>query len=175
MNVTSQNHVHMRLGLLIILFVLACFTSNSQGNGKGSLYDPSENAPAAIVKKTKEAKESGKHLLVQVGNNGCVWCRRFHQLTVEDRGIDSVLSANFIIYRLNTSPENPNEKLLSRFGFPQRFGYPVFLVLNGKGELIHTQNSVYLEKGTAYDRERVLEFLGHWSPQALKPERYKQQ
>jgi thioredoxin-related protein len=148
--------------------------ARSQDPKKVSLYDVTENASAAIIQKTKLAKETGKHLLVQVGNNGCLWCWRFHQFVSSDPAIDSLLKANYILYHLNSSPENKNEKLLRKFRFPQRFGYPVFLVLNGKGELIHTQNSTYLEQGLSYKKELVVEFLNQWSPQALQPARYNQ-
>ena len=84
-----------------------------------------------------------------------------------------MLVSNYELYHLNTSPENKNEKLLASYGFPQRFGYPVFLVINAKGMVIHTQNSVYLEEGATYNRQKIMEFLEQWSPRALNPETYK--
>ena len=159
--------------LISIFLILFSSIAQSQEAAK-ALYDPADDASATITKKTKMAKESGKHLLIQVGNNGCVCCRRFHQFVSSDPALDSLLHKNYILYHLNSSPENKNEKLLRKFGFPQRFGFPVFLVLNGKGELIHTQNSTYLEQGLGYKRELVAEFLNQWSPQALEPARYTQ-
>jgi hypothetical protein len=48
----------------------------------------------------------------------------------------------------------------SKLGYPQRFGYPVFVILNGDGERIHTQNSEYLENGKgSYDKNKVQSFL----------------
>ena len=35
--------------------------------------------------------------------------------------------------------------ILAKYGYPQRFGFPVFIVLDGNGNRIHTQNSAYLE------------------------------
>ena len=77
---------------------------------------------------------------------------------------------------MNYSKENYNAKLLAKYGYPQRFGFQVFLVLNGDGKLIETQNSWYLEDGKkSYDRDKVIEFLTDWSPLALDPKQYKEQ
>jgi hypothetical protein len=64
---------------------------------------------------------------------------------------------------------------LEKFGYPQRFGFPVFLILNGTGELLHSQNSVYLEEGKGYNEKTVAGFLSDWSPSAFDPKRYKDQ
>ena len=61
-----------------------------------------------------------------------------------------------------------NSKTLAKLGFPQRFGFPVFIILNEKGERIHTQSSEYLEDGkSSYDKKKVMGFLQMWSPDAL--------
>ena len=41
--------------------------------------------------------------------------------------------------------------------------------LDGDGKLIHTQNSVYLEKDKNYGEKLVNDFLKQWSPKALHP------
>ncbi|MNC89377.1 hypothetical protein D3C83_53020 [compost metagenome] len=79
------------------------------------------------------------------------------------------------MYHLNYSKENYNKEVLAKYGFPQRFGFPVFLVLNAEGKLIHTQNSAYLEEDKGYSKRKVVEFFNHWSPKAFKPEQYKEQ
>mgnify|MGYP007004043300 CR=1 FL=1 len=73
----------------------------------------------------------------------------------------------------NYSKENKNEDVLKSLQFPQRFGYPVFVILNSKGELIHTQNSAYLEKGEGYSKEIVMDFFHQWRKDALDEKNYK--
>lgn len=161
---------------LIIFTVL--FVSNhslAQDLKNFNLYDPSENAEQKIAALVKQAKTEGKNVFVQIGGNWCIWCARFHQLVTADASIDSVIRANYLVYHLNYSKENKNEALLAKMGYPQRFGFPVFLVLNDDGKLIHTQNSVYLEDGKGYNIKAVIGFLNDWSPAALDPKKYKEQ
>ena len=50
----------------------------SQDMTKFKLYNPEENAKKEIAEAVKQAKESGKHVLVQIGGNWCIWCARFN-------------------------------------------------------------------------------------------------
>jgi hypothetical protein len=77
-----------------------------------------------------------------------------------------------VVYHLNYSKENKNQDVLAKYSYPQRFGFPVFLILDGAGKLLHTQNSAYLEQDKGYSREKILDFLNGWTKNALDPERY---
>src|SRR5258706_6536521 len=107
---------------------------------KFNLYADGENAEQKIAEVVKEAQKESKHVFIQVGGNWCIWCARFHDFITADGSIDSLIRANYIVYHLNYSEENKNLKLLAEYGYPQRFGFPVFLILDGKGKLLHTQN-----------------------------------
>jgi thiol:disulfide interchange protein len=165
----------MRTVLFAIAFLFCGIIATSQDMAKFNLYKPTENATAEIAKAIKEAKASGKHVFIQIGGNWCIWCARFHDFVGTDKSLDSVMKSNFVVYHLNYGKENYNKDVMARYGFPQRFDFPVFLILNAEGELIHTQNSAYLEEGKGYSKEKVTEFFNHWSPKALKPEQYKEQ
>jgi thioredoxin-related protein len=164
----------MRIFFLLLLMI-TCETVFSQDMTKFKLYKPEENAEASIAAAVKEAKAQGKHVFIQVGGNWCVWCARFNDFVTSDLSIDSLIQKNYIVYHLNWSKENKNEKLLKKYNFPQRFGFPVFLVLDGKGDLIHTQNSEYLEMEKGYDKKKVVEFFQNWTASALDPANYKDQ
>jgi len=84
-----------------------------------------------------------------------------------------MLNNNYVVYHLNYSPENKNEAYLKKLGFPQRFGFPVLVILDADGNRLNTQDSSLLEKGNGYDREKVKNFLYAWSPVALKESNYK--
>jgi len=74
---------------------------------------------------------------------------------------------------LNTSRENKNSDILADLCYPQRFGFPVLVVLDAEGKRLHTQNSAYLEQEKSYSPEKVFEFLKHWTPAAIDPKNYQ--
>lgn len=162
-----------RIALFFVISSIIYGSAEAQDLKANKLYNPSENAEAALEKLIKQAGKEKKHVFIQVGYNGCVWCYRFHHFIKTDPAIDSLFKKNYIPYHLNTSTENSNEKLLKRFRYPQRFGFPVFVILDEKGRQIHIQDSVYLEEGAGYNYEKVRSFLAQWSPKALDPHQYK--
>lgn len=160
--------------VVIILLMLCCdlFAQESKIN----LYTPGENAEQKIAEAIKKAKGEGKYVLIMIGGNWCGWCLTFHHFVTKDAQIDSIIKSAYVVYNMNVSKEDFNAKLLARYGYPQRFGCPVFLVLDGEGNRIHTQDSSYLEDGKkSYDRDKVIAFLSGWSPAALDPKQYKDQ
>lgn len=163
----------MKLLSLVTLILLLSISLHAQDMKNFKLYSPTEDAEKALAQKVNEAKAAGKHVFVQIGGNWCIWCARFHDFITTDASIDSLIKANYIVYHLNYSQENENDKLLARFGYPQRFGFPVFIILDAKGNRLHTQNSAYLEEGKGYSKRRVTEFFENWSPKALAPASYK--
>ncbi len=157
---------------LVCLLVLLASAAVLQAQ-KTEIYNPDADAAKEVAAAVKRAKSSGKHVFLQIGGNWCPWCVKFHRFVDADGEIKTVVEENFEVVKVNYDPKNKNEDLLAKLEFPQRFGFPVFVILDENGKRIHTQNSAYLEKGDGYDNERVLRFFKNWSPQALNPESYK--
>ena len=164
----------MKKNLLVLSLLICTAVAQAQDLSKFNLYKPNEDATKEIARTLKEAKSAGKHVFIQIGGNWCIWCMRFNDFVTSDKSIDSLVKANYVVYHLNYSEENTNSSILSRYGFPQRFGFPVFLVLDGDGKLLHTQNSAYLESGKSYDADKVKGFFQDWSRKALDPSQYKE-
>ncbi|MFT4031538.1 MAG: thioredoxin family protein [Siphonobacter sp.] len=159
--------------LLTLTLLLTCLVAQAQETTKKvSIYDPKANAGEDIKNAVAKAAREKKNVLLQIGGNWCVWCIRFHNLVNSDSTLKSISDANFVTVHVNYSPENKNEKVLAQLGYPQRFGFPVFVILDEKGNRIHTQNSAYLEKDKGHDPKVVAEFLRQWSPAALDPKQY---
>jgi thioredoxin-related protein len=170
-----KNFIMKKIAILIIAFLSSVIVF-SQDMKKFHLYLPEENAEQGIADAVKKAKSEGKNVFIQIGGNWCIWCARFHEFVTNDPQIDSLVKANYVVYHLNYSKENYNAKLLAKYGYPQRFGFPVFLVLDGDGKLLHIQNSAYLEDGEkSYVRKEVIGFFNDWTPKALDPKTYKEQ
>jgi hypothetical protein len=143
----------MKKHILFIIIMILIIDLNAQ-TSEVKLYNPEADAKNDLQNVVAKANAEGKHVLLQIDT------------------LKSVLTEKYITYHLNYSKENWNEDLLADFGYPQRFGFPVFVVLDGKGNRLHTQNSVYLEENKGYSTKEVLEFFNSWSPTALDPKSY---
>lgn len=156
------------------LVLMVLFFTNVSFAQKTLVYNPGADAKLDIENAVKKAKSEGKYVLLQAGGNWCKWCIEFHRMCTADKQLDSMINANFVWYHLNYSKENKNLDIFEKYRYPQRFGFPVFLILDENGSLIHTQNSEYLEDGkSSYDKNKVLSFLGSWSPAVFDKEKYK--
>ena len=137
------------------------------------IYDPWADAPKDIAAAIKKAKAENKYVLIQAGGNWCGWCIEFDRFSKADANIDSVIKASYVVYHLNYSTDNINKKTFATYGYPQRFGFPVFIILDANGNRLHTQTSEYLEDGKkSYNKNKVQSFLELWSPRALNPKMY---
>lgn len=159
---------------LLIIFIISAIQIGSYGQKTyGTLYHPDHDAKAEVQKAIDLANQNGKHVLVQVGGNWCGWCYRLQDFIEKDSVLRDLRANNFVTYHLNYSKENYNKEILASFDFPQRFGFPALLVLDAKGNRLHTQDSALLESGDSYDAKKVKNFLEMWTPKALSPELYK--
>ena len=138
-----------------------------------SIYNPEANAKADIQQAVQKANTENKHVFLQIGGNWCPWCVRFHRFAEADPEIKNFVDENFVVLKINYSKENKNLDVLKSLDYPQRFGFPVFVILNGDGKRIHTQSSAYLEADGSYSQKEVLDFFKQWSPSALDPKIYE--
>lgn len=163
----------MRTALFIILAILACSSGFTQNSPEHDLYDPEADAREQIRLAVVSAKENNKHVMVQVGGNWCPWCLKLHEYLQSHHSLDSILHSDYEVVRINYSKENKNLETLAELGFPQRFGFPVLVILDSDGRRIHTQNTVFLEENNSYSESRIVEFLLNWNRSAIDPENYQ--
>lgn len=151
----------------ILMFSFGLYAQEQQ------LYNENIDGKQQLANAIMEAQKSQKHILVQVGGNWCPWCIKFHKFITNMTSIDSIIKANYIYVPLNYSRENKNTEALKQLEYPQRFGFPVLVILDAGGKRIHTQDSGLLEKGNNYDTAKVVTFLKQWTPKALNPSNYE--
>lgn len=159
--------------ILIACFFLFSGISNAQQATKAKLYDTTANPQTDIKKAIGRAKKEHKNVLLQVGGNWCIWCTRFHQTVQGNDTLSQLMQQNYVVVHVNYDQYNKNAAIWKTLGFPQRFGFPVFVILDETGKQIHIQNSAYLEEGKGYSHEKIAEFLGGWSPAAIRGETLK--
>ena len=154
----------------IFFFCFGLNVSNAQKT-YGKIYDPKANAKEELDKAIIRAAKENKNVLIQVGGNWCKWCIAFHKFINNDKQIDSLIKADFVFILINYSTDNKNTEMLKRLENPQRFGFPVLVVLDKNGKRVHTQDSGFLEKNDNYDRDKILTFLKCWTPSAINPDK----
>lgn len=160
----------MRFLIVLVLLI----SVNTQAADTTKLYNPYANVVRDVEQAALKAKKEKKHVLLQIGGNWCVWCYRFNSFVETDTLLKKLLHDNYIVYHLNYSKENKNLSYLKKLGYPQRFGFPVLVVLDADGKQLHTQDSALLEKGNGYDLEKVKSFLHNWAPGAFDEALYKE-
>ncbi|WP_288445746.1 thioredoxin family protein [uncultured Chryseobacterium sp.] len=129
-------------------------------------YDPKADAQADISRLVAQAKREGKNVMIQAGGNWCIWCLRFNNFVQTTPELKELADKNYVYYHLNYSPENKNEKVFAQYGNPgEKFGYPVFIILDKDGKMIKVQQSDVLEEGKGYSKDKVKEFFTTWAPE----------
>ena len=165
----------MRKILMIAFMTMSVVMANAQGALKrvyNETIDPMTQIDEALVK----AKTDGKFVVCQVGGNWCPWCLRFADFVEKDTAVNKVVNDNFEYLHVNYNPrktagdavQQKAAQLMQRLGNPARFGFPVFVVLDEKGNVLHIQDSSFLEEGKGYSEEKVLRFFKNWTPKAVK-------
>lgn len=155
---------------LLTFFLIATTNAIGQTTTQGkSYYDEKINPMEQIDNALSKAKPEGKYVVCQVGGNWCKWCRWFGKFIEEDADIAKVINDNFVYIHVNYGKANEErtQQLIKRLKNPGRFGFPVLIVLDSDGNVIHTQATGYLEEGDGYDKKRVLEFFNLWTPTAV--------
>ena len=158
--------------LIAILFSLSADAQMAQKKVYNEDINPIEQIDQAVVK----AKSEGKFVICQVGGNWCPWCLRFADFITKDTAITKVINENFEYIHVNYNPRKSQgeekqaqgKALMKRLDNCGRFGFPVFVVLDEEGKVIHIQDSSFLEEGKSYSQEKVLRFFKNWTPQMVK-------
>lgn len=161
---------------VIASFLIALFamTTSAQAPLK-KVYDESINPLKQIDQAVGKAKSEGKFVICQLGGNWCPWCLRFADFITNDTAISQVIEDNFVYIHVNYNPRKQEgeekvkqaKELLQRLNSPARFGFPVFVVLDSEGKVLHIQDSSFLEEGKSYNQEKVLRFFKNWTPKAV--------
>lgn len=165
----------MRRTIIAFVTVFTYLTVNAQ-TGLKKVYNEDINPVEQIDQAVAKAKSEGKFVVCQVGGNWCPWCLRFADFITNDTTISKVIEDNFVYAHVNYNPRKSGGEvqqqhaaaLMKRLDNCGRFGFPVFVVLDEEGKVIHIQDSSFLEEGQGYNQEKVLRFFKNWTPKAIK-------
>lgn len=165
----------MRKIMMIALMTMSVMMANAQG-GLKRVYNESIDPMTQIDEALTKAKADGKFVVCQVGGNWCPWCLKFADFVEKDSAVNKVVNDNFEYIHVNynrrasagAEAQQKAAQLMQRLNNPGRFGFPVFVVLDEKGNVLHIQASSFLEEGKGYSEEKVLRFFKNWTPKAIK-------
>ena len=160
---------------MIALMTMSVMMANAQG-GLKRVYNESIDPMTQIDEALTKAKADGKFVVCQVGGNWCPWCLKFADFVEKDSAVNKVVNDNFEYIHVNynrrasagAEAQQKAAQLMQRLYNPGRFGFPVFVVLDEKGNVLHIQDSSFLEEGKGYSEEKVLRFFKNWTPKAIK-------
>jgi thioredoxin-related protein len=161
----------MKRSLLFIICLLIAGISFAQE--KKFPYNENQNQRADLEKAITRAQKEKKNILVQFGGNWCPWCLRFHALVTSVPKLDSMMKAGYVYLLLNVPKERSKRDygLFKHFENPERFGFPVFVILDQKGVRLNTQDSEAFEypdpKMPGYDTSKVERFLSMWTVKSV--------
>lgn len=163
-----------RIISVVFLATMLAVNVNAQSNLK-KVYNEDADPMAQISDAVKKAGKEGKYVICQVGGNWCRWCLMFAEFITSDEEIKTLIDNEFEYIHVNYNPRQPkNEntlKMLERLGNPERFGFPVLVVLDNNGKVIHTQDSSFLEEGNGYNKTKVMRFFSNWTPEAVSSQK----
>ena len=137
---------------------------------QNKVYDESIDQFEQIDKAVAKAQQDGKFVICQLGGNWCPWCIRFAKFITEDEEINKLVNDNFVYIHVNFKSRNDelSQRVSKRLGKAGRLGFPVLVILNPDGTVMHIQNSAYLEEGQGYSKKKVVDFFKQWTPAAVK-------
>lgn len=162
----------MKKTILSLLLALVATLANAQTPLKrvyNESVDPMAQIDSALA--AVRADGSGRLVMCQVGGNWCPWCLRFADFATRDADIAKAMADNYAYIHVGYNPRKDADgrakALMERLGNPARFGFPVFVVLDQGGNVLHIQDSSFLEEGQGYSKEKTLRFINAWAPKAV--------
>lgn len=151
----------MKKIVLLLIIVSLSLSLSAQ-----KLYNEQANGEKQLTEALDQAKKESKHVLIQMGGNWCKWCLKFNEFVTNDNEINKVMNDNYVVLHLNY--DKKDLAMLERLEHPERFGFPVIIILDENGKRLHTQNSYYLEEGEGYHKKKVLSCFKDWTKKAIK-------
>lgn len=165
----------MKKTIFITFFMVLYLTMANAQEALKKVYNESIDPMEQIDKALAKAKANNKYVVCQIGGNWCPWCLRFAHFVETNSAVNKTVNENFELIHVNYNPRKSAgddvskkaAKMMQRLGNPARFGFPVFVVLDNNGSVLHIQDSSFLEEDNSYSEKKVLRFFKNWTPTAV--------
>jgi len=152
---------------VILMLILGSFAAAQEAKTKempesknAPKFDPARDSEKDLADAVEKAKESGKYILLDVGGEWCIFCKRLDIFLYDNEELNKMMKDAFEVVKVNYSAEFKNEKFLSRY--PKIPGYPHFFILDKKGTFVQSQDTSIFEDGGSYKIEKLKAFFTIW-------------
>jgi thioredoxin-related protein len=125
-------------------------------------YDPKRDAAKDIASAIKEAQRTNRNVMLEIGGKWCVWCGYLDKFFAANTTIRQYRDEKYVMVKINFSPENKNQAVISKYG--KVTGYPHIFILDSNGKLLYSEDTSKLEQGRGYNLTAVAGFLKDWAP-----------
>jgi thiol:disulfide interchange protein len=132
------------------------------------IYDTQADGASQVADALVQAASTHKRILLDLGANWCIWCRRLQDTFASDPAVKKALDDNFIVVLIDVNHregKSRNGVLNRHYEDPIKEGLPVLVVLETNGRMLVTQETGALENGrNGHDPKKILAFLEKWAP-----------
>jgi thioredoxin-related protein len=146
---------------IIFLGLNSVIVSQTTGYIPVKKFDPERETVKDISDAIKEAQQTNRRILLDIGGEWCIWCRILDNFIESNPEVEKFLHDNYVVVKVNYSKENKNENVLSEY--PEIPGYPHFFILDKTGRFLHSQGTAELEENKSYSVEKMMTFLKKWA------------
>ncbi len=130
------------------------------------LFDPNVDFAAELHDALRDARETGKRIIVEFGGDWCIWSDKMRRV-LESPRFRALLQEHFILLRCHTGPDG-SCAYPDHLELPQFSSIPFFALLNARGEVLATQRSEGFEFFRWYKKYAIYAFLRRWARLAAK-------
>lgn len=122
-------------------------------------YDKQQEPAKDLAATLERAKAENKRVLIQVGGEWCIWCKRMSEYMKQNESVHALLDESYLVMKL-TYPGNNAEAFLK--DYPKPDAYPFLYVVEQDGTLLHAQPTGVLEEDSSYSEAVFIDFLKEW-------------
>ena len=151
---------------VLIVVLTTNLTAQDKSESTTPKFDPARDPFKDLKEVVVDAQKTNKRILLDVGGEWCIWCHRLDGFLEAHPDLKNFMHDNFVVLKVNWSPENKNEKFLSQY--PKVAGFPHIYILEKDGKLLFSKNTGELEKEKSYDAEKIMNFLKEWAAKKEK-------
>jgi thiol-disulfide isomerase/thioredoxin len=152
----------------LALLIAAPISAESEYPKMGpDIYDVRADGGTLVGDALRRASAEHKRVVVDMGANWCIWCRRLHATFEGDSSVAAALQRGFVVVMVDVNTRNGTKRnagLVERYGNPTSHGIPVLVVLGSDGKQLTTKDTGELEDGAGHSPAKILQFLAAWAP-----------